>query len=282
MCIRIVTDSAADMSAALLEQLNVTCVPLSVAFGDEVFLDNTTISLDDFYGRMIAGESPKTSQPTPEAFLKVFEEAKAAGDAVVYVGISSALSGTVQSATLARTMAEYDEIYIVDSLTATAAEQILVRHACKLRDEGKLSAAEIAAELTNLRSRVHLYACVDTLEYLARGGRISRAAANIGTLVQLKPQLTINAEGTIDVIGKAIGRHRAMEAMVRLIKNANVDPNFNMLSYYAHQADNCQAYSEKLRKANFSNIEENAVAMAGTIGTHVGPGTYGAAFVAAE
>lgn len=142
--IRIITDSAADFSADELRQYGLTMVPLQVTFSEDTYEDGVTLTPDIFWSRIMAGENPKTSQPSPDAFLTVFEEAKAAGDSVVCVLLSSALSGTVQSATLARSMADYDDIHIVDSLQAATAEKMLVLRACQLRDEGRLSAAEMA------------------------------------------------------------------------------------------------------------------------------------------
>ena len=193
--IRIITDSAADFSAEELRQYGLTMVPLQVTFGEDTYEDGVTLTPEIFWSRIMSGENPKTSQPSPDAFLTVFEEAKAAGDSVLCVLLSSALSGTVQSATLARSMADYDDIHIVDSLQAATAEKMLVLRACQLRDEGKLSAAEMAEALRSFTKRIKLYACLDTLDYLARGGRIPQAAASLGSLVQLKVIVHITEEG---------------------------------------------------------------------------------------
>ena len=120
--IRIITDSAADFSAEELRQYGLTMVPLQVTFGEDTYEDGVTLTPEIFWSRIMSGENPKTSQPSPDAFLTVFEEAKAAGDSVLCVLLSSALSGTVQSATIARSMADYDDIHIVDSLQAATAE----------------------------------------------------------------------------------------------------------------------------------------------------------------
>ena len=172
MQIRIITDSAADFTSQELAANGITCVPMQITFGEDTYVDGIDLTPDVFWQRLISGENPKTSQPSPDAFLSVFEEAKAAGDAVICVLLSSALSGTLQSAVIAKGMADYEPIHIVDSLTAAIAEKVLVLHACRLRDESRLSAGEIAAGLEEFRSRVKLYACLDTLSYLARGGRI--------------------------------------------------------------------------------------------------------------
>ena len=138
--IRIITDSAADFTREEQQQYNLTVIPLQITFGTDAYEDGVTLMPEIFWTRIMSGENPKTSQPSPEAFLSAFEAAKAAGDSVVCVLLSSGLSGTVQSATLAKDMADYDDIHIIDSLQAATAQKMLVLRACQLRDEGILSA----------------------------------------------------------------------------------------------------------------------------------------------
>ena len=147
MKIRIVTDSAADFTQQELSDHRITCVPMTIAFEDESYTDGVNITQEVFWNRLLAGEMAKTSQPSPDAFLTVFEQAKEAGEAVVCILVSSALSGTLQSAVIARSMVDYAPIHIVDSLTAAIAEKVLVLRACQLRDEGKLTASQIATIL---------------------------------------------------------------------------------------------------------------------------------------
>ena len=206
---RIITDSAADLTREELEQNDVRCVPMQVMFGTESF-SAAALSGEEFWKRLLSGETGKTSQPSPDAFLAEFEAAQKAGEEVVCIVVSSALSGTMQSAMIAASMLESAKIQIVDSLSAAGGQKLLVLHACQLCEQGQLTAEEIAGALTRLRSRIHVCAGLDTLENLARSGRISKAAANIGALAQLKPLVRLAPEtaGSIDVCGKAIGRHR--------------------------------------------------------------------------
>lgn len=282
MQIRIITDSAADFTSQELAANGITCVPMQITFGEDTYVDGIDLTPDIFWQRLISGENPKTSQPSPDAFLSVFEEAKAAGDAVICVLLSSALSGTLQSAVIAKGMADYEPIHIVDSLTAAIAEKVLVLHACRLRDEGRLSAGEIAAELEEFRSRVKLYACLDTLSYLARGGRIPQAAASLGSLVQLKPLVTISADGHVEMAGKAIGRHRAFDAMLKLAKAARIDASHPVIPIYSHLADHCSAFVARLNQAGIACRESDSTPIGVTIGTHIGPGAYGFVYVEAE
>lgn len=279
MAIRIITDSAADFTREELAAHNVRAVALQTIFGEETFLAGETLDRDAFWARLIGGENAKTSQPSPDSFLKVFEEAKEAGDEVVYIAISSGISGTMQSAMLARSLADYEPIYIVDSNTASAAQKILVIAACRLREEGKLSAAQIAEEIIALRSRVRLYANVDTLEYLARGGRISKAAASIGTLAQLKPQIYVSPEGKVEVFGKAIGRHRAIDALVKKITSFPIQKDCPVIPVYSYASDNAEAFMKKLEKEGVSCDAHLLTDLGATIATHVGPNAYGLAFI---
>ena len=280
--IRIITDSAADFSADELRKYGLTMVPLQVTFGEDAYEDGVTLTQDIFWSRIMAGENPKTSQPSPDAFLSAFEEAKAAGDSVLCVLLSSALSGTVQSATLARSMADYDDIHIVDSLQAATAEKMLVLRACQLRDEGKLSAAEAAEALRSFTKRIKLYACLDTLDYLARGGRIPQAAASLGSLVQLKVIVHITQDGKVGMAGKGMGLHRVSAAAIKLAQQHQIDTSFPVLPLYTYQPDNCQSFVKKLNQAGIACREEDAMPVGATIGTHVGPGVFGLVFVEAE
>ena len=277
--IRIITDSAADFSASELKAHQLTAVPIQIAFGTDSYEDGVTLTPEVFWPRIMSGENPKTSQPSPEAFLTVFEEAKAAGDEVVCVLLSSGLSGTVQSALLARDMCGGEGIHIVDSLQAATAEKLLVLRACQLRDEGRLSAGEIAEALRAFTKRIRLYASIDTLDYLARGGRIPAAAAALGSLVQLKIILTIKEDGTLGVAGKGMGLHRTTAALIKLIAQHRISDCIAPHLLYTYSPENCLAFNKKLLAAGIACDEAHASPLGATISTHIGPGAYGLAFV---
>lgn len=280
---RIITDSAADFTREELSRHQVSCVPMQVIFGKES-ISAHALESDAFWNRLLSGEIAKTSQPSPDAFLTEFESAQDAGEDVIYIGVSSSLSGTLQSATIASSMTDRSSVRIVDTLSGTAGQKLLALHACRLRDEGRLTAREIAQELTSLRSRIHIYASLDTLENLARSGRISRAAASIGTLAQLKPLVTLNPQtnGHIEVCGKAIGRHRAIDAVVRQIAKHAIDERFPVIPIYSYCPDNCAALIKKLKAAGISVSEDMLCALGPTLSTHIGPHAYGVAFIAAQ
>ena len=280
--IRIITDSAADFSQSELQALSVRCVPMTVSFGEDSYTDGVDLPQEIFWQRMEAGQNPKTSQPSPDAFLREFEAAKDAGDSVVCILISSALSGTMQSALIAAGMVEDLDIALVDSLTATAGQRLLVQEACRLRDAGNKSAQDIAAAVRQLVPRIRIAACLDTLSYLARGGRIPKAAADLGKLVNLKPLVALSPEGRVAMAGKAIGRHRAGDALIKMIKASPVDPRYPILPLYTAGRENCIAFLRQAAQAGYACTIDDAISVGPTIGAHVGPGVFGLAYVSAQ
>lgn len=279
MAIRIITDSASDMERADALTLGVHVVPLKVQFGETTYLDGETITMPEFYTLLLEGEvSPTTSQPTPEDFLTLFEAAQEAGDQVVAVLLSSSLSGTVQSAVIAKGMCGYDGIHIVDSFSATLGEQLLVRHACKLRDQG-CSAQEIVDVLEALKNRIRIYAVIDTLEYLRRGGRLSNLQASIGTVTRLKPVITLR-EGKVVVAGKGFGTAAAVKQAMKFIAEAPADPAYPAFSVYSDDQRSEEQLLPKLAEAGL--LPENLLhgSLGATIGTHVGPGAMGLIYIA--
>ena len=160
--VRIITDSAADFEPAELEKLNITCIPLTVLVGQKDYRENVDLTKDGFYELLKGNEGfPKTSQASPQVLADLFEDAKRSGEEAVYITLSSALSGTWQSAMFIREGADYDGAYVVDSKNATGGQRMLVEYAVRLRDAGK-TAAEIVAEVETLRDRIVLYACISS------------------------------------------------------------------------------------------------------------------------
>lgn len=184
--IRVLVDSSSDYMQAEAQKNNLEFVPLTVMINDVTYKSGVELTHDEFYEKLIDGkEFPKTAQPSPQDFLTIFEDAKEKGDDVICILLSSALSGTCQSAHLAKNMADYDNIYIIDSLSAIAGMRIMAEYAVKLSSEG-MPASEIAEKIEAIKSKVKIIAGVDTLEYLCRGGRLSRTAATIGELADRK------------------------------------------------------------------------------------------------
>jgi len=275
--IRILLDSSADFSAEEAKVRNMELVPINITFGDKNYLDGVDINKDEFYELLTSTETfPMTAQPSPQDFLDIFEDVKEKGDQLIYLSLSSALSGTFQSATLAKNMAEYDDIYLVDTLSATRAIRLMAEYACKLRGEGK-DAATIVEALEDFRSRVVILAAVDTLEYLYKGGRLSKAAAAVGELANLKPIITVTKEGKIGVPGKALGRNKALSILVKMVAEYQIDTTFPIYSLYAIGEENTEKLEQKLGKEGVRVTKR--LQIGSTIGCHVGPGAYGVIFV---
>ena len=275
--IRILLDSSADFSAQEAKEHNFELVPINITLNGKNYLDGVDITKDEFYELLTSTEEfPKTAQPSPQDYLDIFEDAKEKGDSIIYLALSSALSGTFQSATLAKNMVEYDEIYLVDTLSATRAIRIMAEYACKLRDEEN-DAASIAAELENFKSRVVILAAIDTLEYLSKGGRLSKAAAAVGELANLKPIITVTKEGTMAVPAKALGRNKAISTLVKMITEKDIDTSFPIYSLYAVGEENTEKLEQKLGKEGIRVTKRLQIGP--TIGCHIGPGACGVIFV---
>lgn len=274
----LMTDSSADFEQAELMEKNILSVPLAVNFGEESYLDGVELSKEAFYQKLLAGKQfPFTSQPAPEAFLQHFLAAKERGDSVVAILLSGGLSGTLQSAVIAKEMAAYEEIYIVDSRVAITGLRQLLDTAGELREQN-VPAKEIAARVEALKARIRIVAVVDTLEYLHRGGRLTKTQARIGEMVNLKPVLSLNPEGKIFVLDKALGAGRARKALLKQAAAMNADPAYPVLLAYTHDPENALKLGE-LAKAHFPTLNQNPYNIGPTIGTHLGDKAYAITFV---
>ena len=273
---RIIVDSTSDLLPAIKEQVHV--VPLTVHFGQEEYVDGVTINHKAFYEKLIETDvHPSTSQASPAAFEIEYEKARAAGEAAVVITLSSKLSGTYQSATIAA--ADYENIYIVDSGTVAIGGGILVEYALKLLNEG-LEAKEIAEKLEEVKSRILVVALVDTLEYLKKGGRISKAVAFAGGVLNIKPVLSFD-NGDINILGKARGSKMGNNLLVEEINKAGgVDFSMPLLLGFTGLSDAMLLkYIEDSKHIWEGNVDEVKYTTIGSvIGTHAGPGAVAVAF----
>lgn len=273
---RIIVDSTADLMLELKKRVHV--VPLTVHFGQEEYIDGVTIDHKAFYEKLVESDVlPTTSQATPDAFMKEFEKAKEAGEAAVVITLASKFSGTYQSATIAA--AEYENIYVVDSASAAMGSGILVEFAFRLLDEGK-SAKEIAKALEAEKKKIVIVALVDTLEYLKKGGRISKAVAFAGGVLNIKPVISV-VDGEINMLGKARGSKMGNNLLVQEIDKAGgIDFSKPVLLGYSGISDALLLkYIEDSRHIWESNLDEVRYTTVGSvIGTHVGPGAVVVAF----
>lgn len=280
MGLRIIVDSTADIYAE--RKGSVTVVPLTILFGSDEYIDGVTIDHRKFYEMLEKGDAlPTTSQATPEQFARVFEDVKAAGDEAIVITIASALSGTCQSAIIAAQ--DYDNIYVVDSDNVTIGAGVLTEYAFRLAEQG-MSAAGIAKELNEKKDRVRLVAMVDTLEYLKRGGRISRTVAIAGSLLNIKPVINVQ-KGEIGMLGKARGvKHGMAQLRSEIEKTGGIDFEMPVLMGYTGLDDtNLMRFVEE--SAEVWGINEDSLhcaAIGSVVGTHAGPGAFAAAFFAKE
>ena len=279
MAVKFIIDSAADVIPSECAALGVTHLPLTVRFGEEEYADAVTLSHQEFYEKLTANPNhPTTSQITPAVFADAYEQLTAAGDQVVVITISSKLSGTYQSAIIAAE--DYEgKVFVVDSRTATFGERILLQRGLQLAGQG-LSAVEIAAKLNEEKNRIRLYAVVDTLEYLKKGGRISATTAVVGGLLNIKPAIAVQ-DGIVESVGKARGNKAANSLLRGLVDKTNgIDFSMPLCTVYSGLSD------ENLQKF----LVEHADLFAGVsgpvptssagcvIGSHVGPGAVGVAY----
>ena len=273
---RIIIDSTCDLTPEIKKQVHV--VPLTVHFGEEEYIDGVTIDHKQFYEKLIENDvHPSTSQASPAAFEEEYEKAKAAGESAVVITLSSKLSGTYQSAVIATE--DYGDIYVVDSASVTLGTSILVELALQLAEQG-LTAAEIAKQLEEEKKKIVLVALVDTLEYLKKGGRISKTVAAFGTVLNIKPVLSV-VDGEIQMLGKARGSKMGNNLLVQEINKAGgVDFSKPFLHGYSGLSDALLLkYIEDSRYLWEEGSSEIRYTTVGSvIGTHAGPGAVAVAF----
>ena len=273
---RIIVDSTADLVPEIKER--VYTVPLTVHFGQEEYIDGVTIDHKTFYEKLVESDVlPTTSQAAPNDFIKEFEKAKQAGEAAVVITLASRFSGTYQSAVIAA--ADYENIYVVDGTSAAMGTGILVELALRLLDAGA-SAEEIARTLEEEKKKIVIVALVDTLEYLKRGGRVSKTAAFAGGVLNIKPVLSV-IDGEIRVLGKARGSKMGNNLLVQEIDKAG-GIDFSkpvLLGYSGLSGALLLKYIEDSRHIWEGHLREVCYTTVGSvIGTHLGPGAVVVAF----
>ena len=278
--VQIITDSAADLQPQEYEQLGVTCIPLRVAFGDDEYQENVDLGKDRFYELLTGSEEfPKTSQASPAVLEALFEQAKAQGDEAVYITLSSALSGTYQTACMVLEDVDYWGNFVFDSKNATGGQRLLVEYACRLRDEGK-DAAQIIAGLESIRDRIELYACVNTLEYLHKGGRISHAVYTLGNLAQIKPIISVDGEGKVALPAKAMGMRKGMDMLCKRLTARKPDGDHPVYVMYTDDRSVAQTLAARMEAQGLGAVpDERIIQVGAAIGAHIGPGACGIVYV---
>lgn len=276
MCVRIIVDSSTDVSEKYREKIQ--SVPLTVRFGDREYLDGVELSKHQFYEMLVESDVlPTTSQATPAAFADCFEAIASAGDSAVVITLSSKLSGTYQSAVLAAE--DYPNIYVVDSQSVAIGTGVLAQYAVELAQQG-MGAEEIAQVLTQQREKVCVVALLDTLEYLKKGGRISKTVAFAGGMLNIKPVVTVQ-DGAVALIGKARGSRNGNNLLVEKIREAG-GVDFErpvLLGYTGLSSALLEKYVDDSKALWADHVDKlDGCLLCSVIGTHAGPGAVAVAF----
>ncbi|MCF2936924.1 DegV family protein [Paenibacillus alkaliterrae] len=273
--VRIVTDSTADIPAEIRERLGISMVPLKVIFGEETYLDAVTIDNERFYEKLAQSTVlPTTSQPSPLEFSEVYERllAEDADSPIISIHLSAALSGTYQSAVIAHSMLEAEsDITIIDSQSASYGFGMRVVKAAEMAQAGETK-ERIIEEIKQLQRDTQLYFLVDSLEYLQKGGRIGKASALIGSILNIKPILSLDQDGIVHAVDKVRGSKKAMTRIVELLGQTFGNEPVSVTMAWTQRNATAEELSE-LIKSRF-NVQAMDWTTVGTvIGTHTGPGT---------
>jgi len=275
--IKIITDSTADIPKHFAEEYNITVVPLTVHFGDEAYKDWYDLSSEKFFAKLAESEvMPTTSQVPPSAFEQVFREEIQKYDTIICFTISSKASGTYQSAVIARDMVleeQEGDIEIIDSMSFCYGYGIAVVEAARMAKAGK-SKAEIMDKIRYLLENTDAYFIVDTLEYLKRGGRINMASAVIGSILNIKPILSIK-DGLVVPVDKVRGSKKVIPKMIEMIKKGNYDVKGKTVALVHGAVPEKLAELKQELEAQFgiSHFEISEVGC--VVGAHSGPGILG-------
>lgn len=278
MAVSIITDSTSDLTAEELQALNVHMIHMRVIFEDGVYTDGVDITKEQFYEKQAQAKIlPKTTQVNPQEYCDAFEPLLAGGDEVVAIIMSSRLSGTFQSAQIAKDMAKGGErLHLVDSLNVTIGEGLLVREAVRMRDAGA-TGAQIAAALEELKHRVRFVAFIGTLKYLKMGGRISTSTAVLGTMLGISPVVAI-VDGEVKSVGQVRGKQKILSYTLDFFREYPVDSRHCVVFGHSRCLETMEVYRDKCVQAlgirDYAWDELGAV-----IGTHSGPGCYGVAYI---
>jgi DegV family protein with EDD domain len=275
--VRIVTDSTADLTKEQQQAAGITVVPLNVHFGDQVFRDHVDLTADEFFGRLKASaQLPRTSQPSVGVFEEAYRTLQQSGDEIVSVHLSSKVSGTYNSALMAAKAVDEHAIEVVDSLSTSMALGFMALEGARLARAGR-DRATIAERLRALVTKARVICVVDTLTYLERGGRIGKARALLGSLLNVKPILQLK-DGEVVPVGRARGRPQALNKLVELLER---DGHVSQLAIMHGAA---QADAEQLRErvaASYPGLDILLTEIGAVLGTHTGPGVIGFTYLVA-
>lgn len=280
MAIKIVVDSASDISYEEAEKMGLVFLPLTVAFGDEEYKDTIDISHDEFYDRLENGPIlPKTSQVTPFQYEQAFEKIVENGDIAIAITIASSFSGTYSSASIAANRFDDDKVYVLDSFSGSVGERILIEYALELL-KTETNPEKIVSELNRVKEKIVVLFLLDTLEYLQKGGRISKMTSIAGALLSVKPILTVENKEIV-IAGKARGFKKGNNLLREIaIDKGEFDGDKPFAVCYSGKSrELLDKYLEKYEEIFETKLDFIPVCQIGSsIGTHAGPNAVGLAF----
>ncbi len=269
MTVKIVTDSTADLPPQLAEELGITMVPVYLRFGKEVFHDGVDITADEFYRRLKSDPvHPSTTQPTPQDFIDVYKELAPQADGIISIHVTAKLSGTFNSALQAKAAAgDKCPIEVIDSQVVTMGLGQLAMAANALAQSGK-SLPQVAEEVKKMIQSIRVIGLLDTLKYLALGGRIGKVQALLGSVLNVKPMLTMK-DGLLSPAGRARSRVKGIEVLFNYVKNAGAIQD--MAVVYNTEREEAQAFVKRLG-ALFPEEKIILAQLGPALGVHTGPG----------
>lgn len=275
--IRIITDSLCDMTMDYAKELNIDIMPLTVRFGEKDYKCGVDLSNEDFYDKLENSEdAPSTAAVNPFEFEEIFRKYIDAGDEVVAILFSKYMSATFQSATIAADNIQSEHLRLIDCENGAMGQALLIQTAVAMRDNG-LSADEIADNIRALLPKTMTYIVVDTLEYLKRGGRISKSAALIGGLMKLHPVLQVVADGA-KPIDKVKGKKSCNAWLINKLKEQPADTDYKLVIGHSNAPDRAEAFKEQLIEAGITN-EIFITCIGPVVGTHIGPNCLGIGYI---
>lgn len=269
MTVKIVTDSTSDLPPKLAEELGITIVPAYVHFGDEVYHDRVDISEDEFYQRLLSDPiHPSTEPPTPQDFVEVYQKLSQEADGIISIHISSKLSATYNSALRGRELVETDcPIEVVDSQLVTMGLGLLVTAAATTAESGN-SLQQVTEEVRQIIPSIHVLGLFDTLKYLALGGRIGKVKALLGSVLAVKPMLTME-DGELEPAGQVRNRSNGIDMLFDFVKDTGDIQDLAIV--YSTTPDEAQILVERMSSI-FTKEQIKLTRLGPALGVHGGPG----------
>lgn len=275
--IRIITDSLCDLTMEHAKKLNIDILPLTVRFGEQDYKCGIELSNEEFYEKLeTSSDNPSTAAVNPYEFEEKFKSYIDNGDDVVAILFSKHMSATYQSASIAAGNVDSDRLHLIDCENGAMGQALLIETAVAMRDKG-LSADEISEKITELLPKTKTYIVIDTMEYLKRGGRISKSAALIGGLMKLHPVLQIIADGA-KPIDKVKGKKSCNAWLINKLLENPADTTYQLVIGHSNAPERAEAFKEQLREAGITN-DIFITCIGPIVGTHIGPNCLGIGYI---